>query len=130
MSGNAEYRGMVWQIAEDYACADLLLRLPGHCPMPVRSRPSSPTEACTRGPTWPTCNGPRRPVTSARRLRGMSSHTRHSEPITSGRQVQNIPSSNASCVCQTLSCQRWAAVRELHPVCALDSVVSGAGSSV
>ena len=39
MSGNAEYRGMVWQIAEDYACADLLLRLPGHCPMPVRSLP-------------------------------------------------------------------------------------------
>ncbi len=37
MSGNAQFRGMVWQIAEDYACADLLLRLPGHCPMPARS---------------------------------------------------------------------------------------------
>ena len=40
MSGNAQFRGMVWQIAEDYACADLLLRLPGHCPMPARSPPS------------------------------------------------------------------------------------------
>ncbi|KAK9833328.1 hypothetical protein WJX81_006760, partial [Elliptochloris bilobata] len=35
MSGNAQFRSMVWQIAEDYACADLLLRLPGHCPMPA-----------------------------------------------------------------------------------------------
>ena len=25
----------MWQIAEDYAAADLLLRLPGHCPMPA-----------------------------------------------------------------------------------------------
>lgn len=37
MSGNAQFRGMVWQIAEDYACANLLLRLPGHCPMPARA---------------------------------------------------------------------------------------------
>ena len=44
MSGNAEYRGMVWQIAEDYACADLLLRLPGHCPMPVRPLPQKTSQ--------------------------------------------------------------------------------------
>ena len=35
MSGHSAYRGMVWQIAEDYACADLLLRLPGYAPMPA-----------------------------------------------------------------------------------------------
>jgi L-arabinokinase len=35
MSGNSAYRSMVWQIAEDYACADLLLRLPGYSPMPA-----------------------------------------------------------------------------------------------
>jgi L-arabinokinase len=35
MSGNSAYRSMVWQIAEDYACADLLLRLPGYAPMPA-----------------------------------------------------------------------------------------------
>ena len=26
---------MVWQIAEDYACASVLLRLPGYSPMPA-----------------------------------------------------------------------------------------------
>ena len=35
MSGHSAYRGMVWQIAEDYACADLLLRLPRYAPMPA-----------------------------------------------------------------------------------------------
>jgi hypothetical protein len=49
MSGNAQFRGMVWQIAEDYACADLLLRLPGHCPMPARSPPPYPVQQCTSG---------------------------------------------------------------------------------
>lgn len=29
------YRKMVWQIAEDYACANVLLRLPGYSPMPA-----------------------------------------------------------------------------------------------
>eukprot|EP00884_Botryococcus_braunii_P005960 jgi/Botrbrau1/15365/Bobra.0304s0006.1 len=29
------FRGMVWQIAEDYSKADLLLRLPGYSPMPA-----------------------------------------------------------------------------------------------
>ena len=29
------YRKMVWQIAEDYACASMLLRLPGYSPMPA-----------------------------------------------------------------------------------------------
>lgn len=29
------YRKMVWQIAEDYACASVLLRLPGYSPMPA-----------------------------------------------------------------------------------------------
>ena len=32
--GNS-YRKMVWQIAEDYACASALLRLPGYSPMPA-----------------------------------------------------------------------------------------------
>ena len=32
--GNS-YRQMVWQIAEDYACANVLLRLPGYSPMPA-----------------------------------------------------------------------------------------------
>lgn len=32
--GNS-YRKMVWQIAEDYACATALLRLPGYSPMPA-----------------------------------------------------------------------------------------------
>ncbi|KAA6425950.1 MAG: Arabinose kinase isoform 1 [Trebouxia sp. A1-2] len=32
--GNS-YRKMVWQIAEDYACASVLLRLPGYSPMPA-----------------------------------------------------------------------------------------------
>lgn len=35
MTGHSTYRGMVFQIAEDYAAAHLLLRLPGHCPMPA-----------------------------------------------------------------------------------------------
>jgi len=26
---------MIYQISEDYACADLILRLPGHAPMPA-----------------------------------------------------------------------------------------------
>jgi len=26
---------MVWQIAEDYACASVFLRLPGYSPMPA-----------------------------------------------------------------------------------------------
>lgn len=30
-----DYRKMVWQIAEDYACASVLLRLPGYSPMPA-----------------------------------------------------------------------------------------------
>ncbi len=30
-----EFRDMVWRIAEDFACADVLLRLPGHAPMPA-----------------------------------------------------------------------------------------------
>ena len=30
-----DYRKMVWQIAEDYACATVLLRLPGYSPMPA-----------------------------------------------------------------------------------------------
>ncbi|KAK9803166.1 hypothetical protein WJX72_006956 [[Myrmecia] bisecta] len=34
-SVGSNYRKMVWQIAEDYAKADMLLRLPGHCPMPA-----------------------------------------------------------------------------------------------
>ena len=35
MNGHGAHRDMVWQIAEDYAAAHLLLRLPGHCPMPA-----------------------------------------------------------------------------------------------
>ena len=31
----AAFRTVTWQIAEDYAKADLLLRLPGYCPMPA-----------------------------------------------------------------------------------------------
>lgn len=31
----SSFRQLVWQIAEDYAQADLLLRLPGYCPMPA-----------------------------------------------------------------------------------------------
>ena len=34
-SVGARFRKLVWQIAEDYAKADLLLRLPGYCPMPA-----------------------------------------------------------------------------------------------
>jgi hypothetical protein len=30
-----EFRKLVWQIAQDYAQAELLLRLPGHVPMPA-----------------------------------------------------------------------------------------------
>ena len=30
-----EFRRLVWQIAHDYACATLLLRLPGYVPMPA-----------------------------------------------------------------------------------------------
>ena len=31
----AAFRNMTWQVAADYAKADLLLRLPGYCPMPA-----------------------------------------------------------------------------------------------
>lgn len=31
----SEFRQLVWQIAMDYASAALLLRLPGHVPMPA-----------------------------------------------------------------------------------------------
>ena len=34
-AGCSGYRAMIYQIAEDYACADLILRLPGHAPMPA-----------------------------------------------------------------------------------------------
>jgi len=34
-SGCGGYRSMIYQISEDYACADLILRLPGHAPMPA-----------------------------------------------------------------------------------------------
>ena len=34
-AGCSGYRSMIYQIAEDYACADLILRLPGHAPMPA-----------------------------------------------------------------------------------------------
>lgn len=34
-SVGSSFRAMVWQIAEDYAKADLLLRLPGYSPMPA-----------------------------------------------------------------------------------------------
>ncbi|XP_062234198.1 L-arabinokinase-like isoform X2 [Phragmites australis] len=29
------HQSIVWQIAEDYSCCDILLRLPGYCPMPA-----------------------------------------------------------------------------------------------
>ncbi len=49
---------MVWQIAEDYACASVLLRLPGYSPMPafgevidvplvVRHAQKSKAQVCT-----------------------------------------------------------------------------------
>ena len=31
----SDFRGIVWKIAEDYALATKLLRLPGYCPMPA-----------------------------------------------------------------------------------------------
>ncbi|GAB4816629.1 hypothetical protein N2152v2_003675 [Parachlorella kessleri] len=34
-AGSSEFRQLVWQIAEDYACAAKLLRLPGYVPMPA-----------------------------------------------------------------------------------------------
>jgi hypothetical protein len=35
-----EFRQLVWGIATDYAAASLLLRLPGHVPMPAFQVPS------------------------------------------------------------------------------------------
>lgn len=34
-SAGRHCRSIVWQIADDYAHATALLRLPGHCPMPA-----------------------------------------------------------------------------------------------
>ncbi|XP_042452816.1 L-arabinokinase-like, partial [Zingiber officinale] len=35
MEAGNHHRAIVWQIAEDYSHCDLLLRLPGYCPMPA-----------------------------------------------------------------------------------------------
>ena len=88
MSGNAEYRGMVWQIAEDYACADLLLRLPGHCPMPVRSLPHRTLQKRAHLPQAPA-EAVHFHMALVRQViihqTDMSAHIRHSEPIRSGQ---------------------------------------------